>query len=84
MYLTIGLTIAARADSRVEGYSGVAFTTLQFFYVIELLRDIDDPFVSGPLHSRPPHFTHAHTTHIAHTRSRTTPRSTMLASCCPL
>ena len=44
MYLTIGLTIAAKADSQVEGYSGVAFTTLQFFYVLELLRDIDDPF----------------------------------------
>ena len=96
MYLTIGLTIAAKADSQVEGYSGVAFTTLQFFYVLELLRDIDDPFevrvfffaLWGWLAARAggarplsrPHTTRARARTPAHAH----PRSTTPASCCPL
>ena len=44
VYMTLGLAVTAKSDSVIEGYSNVAFTTLQFFYVIELLRDIDDPF----------------------------------------
>ena len=47
VYITIGLTITARAETFVEGLSTAAFTTLQFFYVIELLRDLDDPFEYG-------------------------------------
>ena len=35
------------------GFSGVAFNTLQFCYVIELLRDIDDPFEYQVSHLMP-------------------------------
>ena len=83
MYLTIGLTIVAKADSQVEGYSGVAFTTLQFFYVLELLRDIDDPFevrvffctlglAGGARRGCSPTLSPSHNTHArAHTCTRT-------------
>lgn len=45
--ITVGLAVAAREDAGdgiLATYGNVAFTAFQFFYVIELLRDIDDPF----------------------------------------
>jgi FtsH-binding integral membrane protein len=38
-YMTLGLAVTAKSDSVIEGYSNVAFTALQFFYVF-FFRDL--------------------------------------------
>ena len=47
VWITMGLTVMADFDNQLTAYFTVAFTALQFFYVIALLRDIDDPCVCG-------------------------------------
>ena len=47
VWITIGLTVMADFENQLTAYFTVTFTALQFFYVIALLRDIDDPCVAG-------------------------------------
>ena len=47
VWITMGLTVMADFDNQLTAYFTTAFTALQFFYVIALLRDIDDPCVAG-------------------------------------
>ena len=45
VWVTVILTVTASSDDGIiAGYANVGVTALQFFYVIELLRDIDDPY----------------------------------------
>jgi hypothetical protein len=41
VWITMGLTVMADFDNQLTAYFTTAFTALQFFYVIALLRDID-------------------------------------------
>jgi len=44
VYITIALSILSDNEDVLEGLSFTGFSALQFFYVMELLSDIDDPF----------------------------------------
>ncbi len=49
VWITVALTVTqVSEDGWSAGFLNVGVTALQFFYVIELLRDIDDPFEYDP------------------------------------
>ncbi len=49
VWITVTLCVTQISeDGWTAGYFNVGVTALQFFYVIELLRDIDDPFEYSP------------------------------------
>jgi len=49
VWVTMALTCLAQFEgNRVAAYATVTMSALQFFYVIALLRDIDDPFDYDP------------------------------------